>query len=104
MSSVFATGKYAKGLCDRCGASFKLNSLTDQPRKGRPTGLLVCSSCLDEDHPQLWLGSFPVDDPQALQNPRSDSQDRENSRTLSTIYVYILGVQGTGSVGTPRAS
>jgi hypothetical protein len=51
----------------------KLKELKDQPLKQKPTGLLVCSECLDQDHPQLMLGSFPVEDPQALRNPRKDT-------------------------------
>jgi len=34
---------------------------------------LVCPECWDPDHPQLMLGTFPVDDPQGLRNPRKDT-------------------------------
>jgi len=33
---------------------------------------LVCPECWDPDQPQLQLGMFPVDDPQAVRNPRHD--------------------------------
>ena len=69
----FASGKYALGCCDVCGFQYKLLSLKPQIVKQKPTGLLVCNDCLDIDHEQLMLGSFPVDDPQALQNPRPDT-------------------------------
>ena len=32
----------------------------------------MCPECWDPDHPQLQLGMYPVDDPQALRNPRPD--------------------------------
>jgi hypothetical protein len=34
---------------------------------------LVCDSCWDPDQPQLQLGMYPVDDPQAVRNPRRDT-------------------------------
>jgi hypothetical protein len=41
----------------------------------RNTNLLVCSSCLDPDQPQLQVGRVPVNDPQALQYPRPDPRN-----------------------------
>ena len=35
--------------------------------------ILVCPECWEEDHPQLLLGMYPINDPQALQNPRPDN-------------------------------
>lgn len=70
MSNPFAVGRKALGACDRCGQVFKLSELVVEYEKRRPTGLLVCKSCDDEDHPQLYLGETPVNDPQALRNPR----------------------------------
>jgi hypothetical protein len=34
---------------------------------------MVCKACWDPDQPQLQLGMYPVDDPQALRNPRPDN-------------------------------
>jgi hypothetical protein len=34
--------------------------------------LKVCQECWDPDHPQLQLGMYPVDDPQAVRQPRPD--------------------------------
>ena len=31
-----------------------------------------CRECWSPDHPQLRLGEFPVNDPQAIRNPRPD--------------------------------
>lgn len=68
----FASGKYALGECDMCGFVFKLHQLIPEIYNQRPTGYLVCSTCWDEDNPQLQLGRFPINDPQALRNPRVD--------------------------------
>jgi hypothetical protein len=60
---------------------------------------LVCPECWEPDQPQLQLGMFPVDDPQALRNPRRDN---------SYIQAGLTGLQiafGSGSAvdkdGTP---
>jgi len=68
----FASGKNAISECDRCGQRFKLKILKTEIIKLKNYNLLVCPACWDPDHPQLQLGMFPVDDPQALRNPRPD--------------------------------
>lgn len=73
MTVPFARGKRAFGFCDRCGFRYDLGELKFQPVKGRNTNLKVCTPCLDKDHPQLFLGMFPVVDPQALRDPRPDT-------------------------------
>jgi hypothetical protein len=73
MTVPFAKGRYAFGFCDRCGFRADLAKLFFQPVKGRNTNLKVCRECLDKDHPQLFLGMFPINDPQALFNPRPDT-------------------------------
>lgn len=71
--SKFASGKHALGICDRCSWTFKLHELKEEIVRTRPTGLLVCSECWSDDHPQNMEGMYPVDDPQALRNPRPDT-------------------------------
>jgi hypothetical protein len=68
----FASGKNAISECDRCGQRFKLKVLKTEIIKTKNYNLLVCPECWDPDHPQLQLGMYPVDDPQALRNPRPD--------------------------------
>lgn len=63
---------WALGLCDRCGFSFRLNQLHTEFYDQRPNGLLVCTTCLDKDHPQLQLGRVIINDPQALLDARPD--------------------------------
>jgi hypothetical protein len=73
MANRFASGRIAIAMCDRCGQQFKLKQLRTEIIKQRKYELLVCSECFDPDQPQLMLGTFPVDDPQALRNPRRDT-------------------------------
>ena len=73
MGNRFASGKIAIAECDRCGQQYKLKKLKTEIIKQRKYQLLVCPTCWDPDQPQLMLGTFPVDDPQALRNPRRDT-------------------------------
>ena len=68
---AFATGKYARGLCDRCSFPYPLNELREQIEAGVPNGMLVCEACLDVDHPQLRPEIYlNKPDPQALRDAR----------------------------------
>ena len=87
MGNRFAAGKKAIAMCDRCGQRFKLKTLKEEVIKTKRYNLLVCEECWDPDHPQLQLGMYPVDDPQALRNPRND-----------TTYV-TSGVLSDGGIG-----
>jgi hypothetical protein len=93
MANRFASGKRAIAMCDRCGGQFKLKDLKTEVIKQRKYELLVCSECFDPDHPQLMLGTFPVDDPQALRNPRRDT-------TYVTSGLGPDGFNGGGSRDT----
>jgi hypothetical protein len=73
MGNRFASGKNSIAICDRCGFQFKLTSLKKEVLKTKIYNLLVCPTCWDPDQPQLQLGMYPVDDPQAVRNPRKDT-------------------------------
>lgn len=73
MGNRFASGKNSIAMCDRCGFQFKLTKLRKEIQKTKIYNLLVCPECWDPDQPQLLLGLYPVDDPQAVRNPRNDS-------------------------------
>jgi len=90
MGNRFASGKKAIAECDRCGQRFLLKRLKKEIIKGKTFDLLVCPECWDPDHPQLHLGEFPVDDPQALRNPRPD-------RSYVASGLLADGYQGEGS-------
>lgn len=90
MGNRFAAGKKAIAECDRCGQRFKLKILKTEIIKLKNYNLLVCPECWDPDHPQLQLGMFPVDDPQALRNPRPD-------RSYKISGLLADGYSGGGS-------
>ena len=73
MPNQFSSGKYAIAQCDRCNFRFKLKQLKSLTIKTKKVNILVCPECWEEDHPQLKLGMYPVNDPQAVRNPRPDS-------------------------------
>jgi hypothetical protein len=101
MSNPFASGKHAIGLCDRCGQRARLLTLRKQVVKGLDTNTLVCWVCLDDDHPQLMLGTFPVNDPQALRDARPDT-GAEESRTTQWGWAPVGGSGGPSSM-SPNA-
>jgi len=72
MPSKFASGKYAIAECDRCGQRYKLKELKKEVIKTHLYQIKVCPTCWDPDHPQLQLGLYPVNDPQAVREPRPD--------------------------------
>jgi hypothetical protein len=72
MPSQFASGKFAIAECDRCAQRYKLKELRTQTVKTKPFKIKVCRSCWDPDQPQLQLGMYPVNDPQAVREPRPD--------------------------------
>ena len=90
MGNRFAAGKRAISECDRCGFRFKLKNLKELVIKTKNVNILVCPQCWEPDHPQLLLGMYPVDDPQALRNPRPD-------RSYVTSGLLVTNYLGEGS-------
>ena len=72
MPNQFSSGKHAIAECDRCGFRYKLKELKKLVIKTKNVNIMVCQACWDPDHPQLQLGMYPVNDPQAVRNPRKD--------------------------------
>ena len=83
MPSKFASGRWAISQCDRCNFRFPLKILRRLVIKTKNINLLVCPECWEADQPQLQLGMYPINDPQALRNPRPDS----NSYITSGVNV-----------------
>ena len=73
MPNRFASGKRAISECDVCGFRYKLKELKQLVIKTKNVNILACPTCWNPDQPQLQLGMYPVDDPQALRNPRRDN-------------------------------
>jgi hypothetical protein len=90
MGNRFASGKYSIDECDRCGQRYKLNQLKMEVIKTKLYQLKVCPECWDPDQPQLQLGMYPVDDPQAVRQPRPDI-------TYVTSGINVLGFPAGGS-------
>jgi hypothetical protein len=72
MPSKYASGKYTIAECDRCGQRYKLKELKKEVIKTKLFNIKVCPTCWDPDQPQLSLGLYPVNDPQAVREPRPD--------------------------------
>lgn len=73
MPTQFSSGRHSIAECDRCGFRYKLTELKPLTIKTKVTNILVCSACWEQDQPQLQLGMYPVNDPQAVRNPRPDN-------------------------------
>jgi hypothetical protein len=72
MPSNFASGKHSIAECDRCGQRFKLTQLRKLTIKTRMVSIKVCDECWEPDQPQLQLGMYPVNEPQAVRYPMPD--------------------------------
>jgi hypothetical protein len=88
MPNPFASGKKAIAECDRCGFRYKLKQLRKLTIKTKSTNILVCPTCWEPDQPQLQIGMYPVDDPQALRNPRPDVSFWQAGMTGLKIKIY----------------
>lgn len=90
MASRFSSGKFSIAECDRCGQRYKLKQLRKLVIKTKNVNILVCPECWEPDQPQLQLGMYPVNDPQAVRDPRPDTG----------YYVAGLGVDGNPTEGS----
>jgi hypothetical protein len=99
MGNKFASGKNAIAMCDRCGFQFKLKQLKGLVIKTKNVNILVCPSCWEPDQPQLQLGMYPVDDPQALRNPRKDNSYLQGG--LTGLQLLATNTPTVSSDGTP---
>jgi len=72
MPNQFASGRHSIAECDRCGQRFKLKQLKSLTIKTKKVNILVCPECWEPDQPQLSIGLYPINDPQAVRNPRPD--------------------------------
>jgi len=86
MPSKYASGKHSIAECDRCGQRYKLVELKKLTIKTKQVNIKVCQECWDPDQPQLQLGLYPVNDPQAVREPRPD------------ISYYASGVDNLGNI------
>ena len=101
MPNQFASGKYAIAECDRCDQRYMLKELRTQTVKTKPYKIKVCRSCWDPDHPQLQLGMYPVNDPQAVREPRPDVSYIQSGQTGLQTEIYDPNVNNVDDFGYP---
>ena len=99
MPNKFASGKYAIAQCDRCDGRYKLKELRTQTLKTKPWRIKVCHTCWDPDQPQLQLGLYPVNDPQAVREPRPDVSYLQSGN--NGLQISITGGTTVEGFGTP---
>ena len=81
MSNRFSSAKHSIAECDRCGFRYKLKELKKLTIKTKQVSIKVCPTCWEEDQPQLQLGMYPVQDPQAVREPRPDNSYQQAGYT-----------------------
>jgi hypothetical protein len=81
MGNRFASGKNSIAECDRCGFRYKLKELKKLTIKTKQVTIKVCPTCWEPDQPQLQLGMYPVQDPQAVREPRPDNSYKQSGYT-----------------------
>ena len=81
MGNRFSSAKNSIAECDRCGFRYKLKDLKKLVIKTKQVTIKVCTTCWEPDQPQLQLGMYPVDDPQAVREPRPDNSYRQSGYT-----------------------
>ena len=98
MPSQFASGKNSIAECDRCGQRFKLKILRKLTIKTKQVSIKVCPECWEPDQPQLQLGMYPVNDPQAVREPRPDVSYLQSGQSgLQINGTDSAGIDGFGS-------
>ena len=97
MTTQFASGKFAIAECDRCAFRFKLVELKKLTIKTKNVSIKVCPECWEMDQPQLQLGMYPVNDPQAVREPRPDVSYLVSGNSGLQINQTGLGPLGAGN-------
>ena len=100
MASKYASQKNSIAECDRCGFRYMLKELRRLTIKTKITSIKVCKNCWEPDQPQLSLGMYPVNDPQAVREPRPDVSYYQSG--YSGLQLVITPSQNINSDGTPE--
>ena len=100
MSNRFASAKHAIAECDRCAQRYKLTQLKTLTLKTKNIKIKVCPECWEPDQPQLLVGMYPVDDPQAGRERRPDvSYLAAGSTGLQIVDTNSTNVDALGTIG-----
>tara|TARA_A100001015_G_scaffold238981_1_gene272151 strand:+ start:1530 stop:1868 length:339 start_codon:yes stop_codon:yes gene_type:complete len=81
---VYALGKFARGLCDRCSFEYKLSELREEWN-----GAKVCPDCYEPKHPQLEPLTATAD-PEALYKPRPNNDHEEGEGFVVVVQSNIF--------------
>ena len=100
MPNKFSSGKNAIAECDRCGQRFKLKELKKLTIKTKQVDIKVCKECWEPDQPQLQLGMYPVNDPQAVREPRPDVSYQVSGQ--SGLQILENNSNSVDAFGYPR--
>ena len=100
MPTKYASGKHAIAECDRCGQRYKLVQLKKLVIKTKQVSIKVCPECWEPDQPQLQLGMYPVNDPQAVREPRPDVSYRVSGQ--SGLQIMNNNSSNQDAFGTPE--
>jgi hypothetical protein len=100
MPSKFASGKWSIAECDRCGQRYKLKELKKLTIKTKTTNIKVCPECWEEDQPQLQLGMYPVNDAQAVREPRPDTSYQVSG--TSGLQIDETNTYNQNGIGYPE--
>ena len=99
MPTKYSSAKNSIAQCDRCGFRYKLKQLKRLVIKTKNVNILVCPECWEPDQPQLSLGLYPVNDPQAVRNPRPDLGYYQSG--LSGLQLTETTGPSTNATGVP---
>ncbi len=89
---AYASGKYALGICDRCGWQCEYLEM-----KKEWNGLKVCLECYESKQPQLTPAKN-ISDPEALYEPRPEvSLPRSQLGRVTTTNPSSAVIDTTGS-------
>jgi hypothetical protein len=106
MGNQFSSGKIALSTCDVCGLTYKRKKLRALVVKTKITNTLACPECWSPDQPQLQIGMYPVNDPQALRDPRPDqsigASGNASSRDIQWGWAPIGGAYSGIAAFTPN--
>lgn len=115
MANRFANGAKSFGFCDVCSFRFDLKKLKNLVVKTKQTQIKACPQCWTPDQPQLQLGMYPISDPQAIRDPRPDTNTwyqsgqtaigtiGEGSRVIEWGWNPVGGSSGFDASLTPNA-
>lgn len=100
MASKYASGKHSIAECDRCGQRYMLKQLKKLTIKTKLVSIKVCPECWEPDQPQLSLGMYPIDDPQAVREPRPDTSYLASGN--NGLQVILTNSVNPDAAGTPQ--